>query len=286
MYNDKRIISVMDKRVLLLWALLGLSLVGCQDGTDDSQGVLELATRERSEKYYHTWEDNWGTLEVSIQLEEPTNNEIVRRTLTREMFGDSIPMSMIDSLESLPPRLFVSTLIDETGQILDSPSDTIGYKFAYSFEWYYHLSSAYLDETPEVASFSIDRDQYSGGAHGLATRQYLSIDKLTGKVFALSDLFVEDSEEELAQLIVNALMRTHDVSSRQQLEEQGFFDLSELTPTENFYITAHGIVFYYNPYDISAYALGGHEVELEWGLLRRVLRPEGLGAIYLTALED
>ena len=42
---------------------------------------------------------------------------------------------------------------------------------------------------------------------------------------------------------------------------QGFFP-EYISTTENFEVTEDGITFYYNPYDIGCYALGGVEVHI------------------------
>ena len=78
---------------------------------------------------------------------------------------------------------------------------------------------------------------------------------------ALSDLFDAARQEALIGLIRNKLYEQFGVTGDEGLVAQGFFP-EYISTTENFEVTEDGITFYYNPYDIGCYALGGVEVHI------------------------
>lgn len=68
-------------------------------------------------------------------------------------------------------------------------------------------------------------------------------------------------QEALIGLIRNKLYEQFGVTGDEGLVAQGFFP-EYISTTENFEVTEDGITFYYNPYDIGCYALGGVEVHI------------------------
>lgn len=109
--------------------------------------------------------------------------------------------------------------------------------------------------------YTISRSSYTGGAHGMYSVNCHNYSIAGGYELALSDLFNASQQETLLGLIRNKLYEQFDVSSDEGLVAQGFFP-EYIATTENFEVTEDGITFYYNPYDIGCYALGGVEVHI------------------------
>lgn len=109
--------------------------------------------------------------------------------------------------------------------------------------------------------YTISRSSYTGGAHGMYSVNCHNYSIAGGYELALSDLFDTAQQEALLQLIRNKLYDQFDATGDEGLAAQGFFP-EYIATTENFEVTADGITFYYNPYDIGCYALGGVEVHI------------------------
>jgi len=86
---------------------------------------------------------------------------------------------------------------------------------------------------------------FSGGAHGNYSVSYRTYDKKIGKLISFYDFFDEDAYDSLLPLIEK------DIKNRDIFT----FDDS-IFVTENVYFTEKGIMFVYNPYEISSYAQG------------------------------
>lgn len=133
--------------------------------------------------------------------------------------------------------------------------------------WYYYYKS--IESNVQLCNsllltYRIDYNEYTGGAHGIYTTSFLNFDLRSLNVIRLDDLFEEDYQEALTDLLWKQLMADRKVGTRQELEEMGYGITGPLEPTENFYLSPKGINFYYNVYDIAPYSMGTTEITLSY----------------------
>lgn len=117
--------------------------------------------------------------------------------------------------------------------------------------------------------FTILRSSYTGGAHGMYSIECHNYSLAGGYELALADLFDLERQAALREAIRRKLYERFDVAGDEGLAELGFFP-EYIAATENFEVADDGITFYYNPYDIGCYALGGVEVHLTRDELQRL----------------
>lgn len=114
-------------------------------------------------------------------------------------------------------------------------------------------------------------EEFTGGAHGIYMTTFLNINLRTLTPVRLEDLFVDDFEAPLTELLWNQLMTDNHVSTRQELEDLGYTSTGDLEPTENFYLGKKGITFHYNVYDIAPYVMGPTQITLPYDSLQHLL---------------
>jgi hypothetical protein len=123
----------------------------------------------------------------------------------------------------------------------------------------------------ELAIFTIDRSEYTsvgmtdytfmGGAHPNSFTVYYSYDKRTGNRLTKSD-FISDINA-LTEIAEPLFRELHGLESDQDLEEAGFwFENNKFALNENFYFEDTEMVFYFNSYEITAYAAGPTELRI------------------------
>ena len=112
-----------------------------------------------------------------------------------------------------------------------------------------------------LATYVITRSSYTGGAHGIYGIEYHTYSLKSGLEITTGDLFTESQAERLDEVIRKKICETYHVTTDDELSELGFFP-EYIGATENFLIDDRGITFFYNPYEIGCYALGGIEVTL------------------------
>ncbi len=108
----------------------------------------------------------------------------------------------------------------------------------------------------DIIGHFINMYQYTGGAHGgtfITCRNYRLED---GSVITLDDYFKPGYEEVLIPILEKKLLEYAECSSRDELDEHGYFSNEPMFVSENFEIRQDTIDFIYNQYDIAPYAMG------------------------------
>lgn len=144
------------------------------------------------------------------------------------------------------------------------------------YSYYKGIESHVQLYTKHLLVYRIDYNEYTGGAHGIYMSTFLNMNLQTLSPIRLDDLFVSDYSEALTDLLWNQLMADNKVTSRQELEDQGFATTGNLGPTENFYLGKEGITFYYNVYDIAPYVMGPVKITLPYEMMQHLLSDDFL----------
>ena len=126
----------------------------------------------------------------------------------------------------------------------------------------------------DVLVYEISRSEYLGGAHGISTKFFLTVDLTERKQLTLKDVFKPDYAFALTELLVEKAMEKEAVQTREEL-----FVAYRPVPTENFALASDGIIFHYNPYDIAAYSQGPISLKISYEKLRPLLRENVAGKI-------
>lgn len=132
-------------------------------------------------------------------------------------------------------------------------------------------------ETPRLLSVTM---QYSGYlppmAHPMHLRASVTANPETGGIYTLADLFIDDRYlEVLSEAVALGI-------EEQELPLLVSFD--EVSPDQDFYLTAESLVLYYQLYELVPYAWGFPEFEIPLDSLREIAREDGPIAA-LLALE-
>lgn len=126
-------------------------------------------------------------------------------------------------------------------------------------------SLRYADASRLVYAIAVTED--FGGAHPMHWEKFLNLDATSGKRLMLADLLKPGYEAALEKILTKKAMELEKVKTEQELA-------SEPRVTENFILEDDGIVFYFNPYDIAAYAQGAIVLKVSYAELREWLLPE------------
>jgi hypothetical protein len=150
-----------------------------------------------------------------------------------------------------------------------------------SFNWESVKTMNILLNGNNLLSFYIESYAFTGGAHGLQSRDYILTDLETGKLIGLGDLFQGDYEAALTTILTNKIRLVSNIPDEQKLSASGYF-VDEVKPSSNFYITRNGIGFFYNHYEIAPYSNGPTDLFIPYGEIRKLLKPDG----FLKGLVD
>lgn len=98
---------------------------------------------------------------------------------------------------------------------------------------------------------------YYGAAHGFGYSRYFHFNDITGKEIGMEQLF----EPNELTLLTNFTLKKLQQEMNHEWDES---ISSDFFLTENFLLTAEGISFFYDAYEIGPYAMGYPEISLTW----------------------
>jgi len=124
----------------------------------------------------------------------------------------------------------------------------------------------------DIFNYIAEVYSYAGGAHGISMTIAKNIQKETGKILKLSDVFVPGYEQTLNDLIVEKFLKKFDVKNLKELQEKGVFVDMEPYVSENFIIKDDEISFIYCDTEIAPHAMGEITVEIDDKDLKQILK--------------
>lgn len=146
-----------------------------------------------------------------------------------------------------------------------------------SSQWYMTREIEPIYDTDRVFSVQMTEESYTGGAHPNSNVWLASFDVHTGQRLALDDVLMDGHEAELQAIGERAFRDARGLGAEDDLTEAGFwFDEGVFRLNENFAVTAEGLRFVFNRYEVAPYALGATEIVLPVAALRPLARAGGV----------
>ncbi|MGL4873406.1 MAG: DUF3298 domain-containing protein [Clostridium sp.] len=124
----------------------------------------------------------------------------------------------------------------------------------------YEVMSTYkvTRDDKALASLYIDYYQFAGGAHGMSYKDAYNIDKKTGNLLNLSDLFKENYNYKEK---IDTLIRDDINKDKEKYFNEGA-DFKGVDNKTRFYLKENNLIIYYGLYEIAPYASGIIEFNL------------------------
>ncbi len=212
----------------------------------------------------------------------------------------TFPVKMDDkSLLPAVSKLFVSSYFGENYETL-SPAEAVAKYTEDYLNAYKELEAEYkkelenADKTPAGSWFSyyemseneitynqggllcfiVHFENYTGGAHGAHAFHNHVINLATGAYLTEEDIFVDNFQDALAQLLIDKIAEQNHVADPKELENVGFFSIDEIYPNGNFLVDGDGITYTFNEYEIAAYVVGATNVHLSYKELSMLLKKD------------
>ena len=156
---------------------------------------------------------------------------------------------------------------------MDCPSISIDYGVMEKSDRVY-VSNTIRFNQDGLLCFSVNFENYTGGAHGAHSYNHFVLDVNTGKRITEEDIFVDSYQDSLAEILVAQITKQNELSDPKELENIGFFSVDEIYPNNNFFVDETGITYTFNEYEIAAYVVGPVHVHLSFDEVQYLLKPE------------
>lgn len=251
------------------WLLVATS---CKTKPNEKAETLTLQTATLSTKVFMNNDSTGLALELTLALAYPADypEQSILDKVRHQVVVDYFPEGA-DTVFSNPDALLNAYVDDYKRFFIESESayadllDEGGY-----FEadpWYNDQKLLVRYNEGGLFSYTVATDRYSGGAHG--EKKYVNrvIDLKTGLKVTENELFTEEAQPLIVEMIQRQLLDKHGLKTLEALEEIGFFDVSEMHLNTNFYLTDKGLTYTFNEYEIASYAVGASNVTLPFNSL-------------------
>ncbi|WP_223652213.1 DUF3298 and DUF4163 domain-containing protein [Hymenobacter psoromatis] len=189
-----------------------------------------------------------------------------------------------DTLGTLPPLALPALFAQQRAAFFNdyradaadvkAPTDTADLgSFRASLNYEQQAQTYVLYQQQSLLSLAFFSYVYTGGAHGSNGTTAASYDLRTGRRLRYANIFRPEAARQLPALLAQAVRPLVGLAPGAPLEERLF--VKKMPVTHNVFLTAGGVGFIYQPYEIASYAQGEVWVFLPLRQVRALLR-EGL----------
>jgi hypothetical protein len=188
--------------------------------------------------------------QLKIKAKDSKLNTSINKSIEKEIcasYGER-KNSISDVLNMVDPDPNYDTDIDE-----------------YGFDLHINCELTHVD--PYTLSIVINDYSYTyGAAHPNSGQSHLNFDLSTGKLLQLDDMFSETNIKKLTLLGEKKFI--------QQYGSEGWdFEPGNFKLARNFSLTALGITFHYNTYEIGCYANGSPSISIPYSEIKKLMKP-------------
>ena len=258
-------------RKYLVILLCGFSFASCQTKVDlslhqvDRQFVIDSLHFERKVKTTSDRKDTTivGTVDYSFPIFKDAtldwiNDFIICKTSPNSNF-DTVAKCSLKNAADLFLNDFENYCKENT----------------FSTDWYFDAScnATYLNDS--ILKINISMEEYSGGAHPNHLSENFILDIKNKKQLALID-FLNNPKDTIyvRKVALQELRKMKNLKPNQKLDEDGnmFVDDQSYYISKNFDLDSANVSFFYNEYEIQAYAFGPVLISIPKVKLRKQIK--------------
>jgi hypothetical protein len=136
------------------------------------------------------------------------------------------------------------------------------------FTYYLNLKNKIVYNNNNLLSFTVETENYEGGAHGSHGIYGYVIDLNTGELLTEEAFAGNNFKKNLSSVLVQKIVSAKGLDDVKQLENIGYNQIENIVPNGNFTIDDKGITYYFNEYDIASYFVGITKVFIPYSELK------------------
>ncbi len=267
---------------MLALLLIGILATGCNTGTKkDSMNDITFDSIS-VEKTYHLL-DNPENPNCNLEIKFIYPSKYKDKEILKNIQKQFVSSFFSENYETLSPEQATQKYTEDYLASYKDLEEDFKADVARSEDgqesvsWYsfYEMSSNEISYNKnDIISYTVSLENYTGGAHGAHNYNNHVINLKTGKPITEEDIFVENFQDNLAQILVDQIAKQNDLTDAKELENIGFFSVDEIYPNNNFLIDETGITYSFNEYEIAAYVVGVTNVHIPFKEIRYLLRDD------------
>lgn len=266
---------------ILALLLIGLIATGCNTGKKNGSENDITFDSIKVEKTYHLLE-NPDNPNCNLEIKFVYPAKFADKEILKSIQKQFVSTYFGDNYEQLSPEEAVSKYTDDyiaaykdletdyKAELAKADETPVGSWFSY-----YEMSADDIAfNRDNILSYTVSFENYTGGAHGSHSYNNHVLNLKNGKPITEEEIFVDDYQDGLAQILVDQIAKQNKVTDPKELENIGFFSVDEIFPNGNFLVDETGITYSFNEYEIAAYVVGVTNVHLPYKEIRHLLRDD------------
>jgi hypothetical protein len=215
---------------------------------------------------------------AELQLQYPVFEEgefadIMNESIQHSLLGMQFTPDTVASVEELRDAFFESYK-----QTVQEFSDAMPH-------WTSERTVLVLLNRFPLISLQTDVSEYLGGAHPNTYIALSMFDMRNGKVLTMDDIILSEKKNELTAMVEKEFRLQKKLAPAEDLSERFFFEKDRFHLPANIVCTPEGILFFYNNYEVAAYAEGQTEIILSYKSIRPFLRKNTAVWEYVQSLK-
>jgi len=149
-------------------------------------------------------------------------------------------------------------------------------------EWFTERNGTVKFFNDDFMSLTFSEYAYLGGAHPNSYTLFTILDLNNGNKITLEDIFIEGYKPILNKIAEEEFRKLKELGKHEDLDEAGFwFDDNRFSINDNFALSDDGLTFYYNNYEITAYAYGPTELIIPLAKISNLIKEGGVLAEFM-----
>lgn len=262
-----------------LGLILGTSFLSCNK-TKSSSDDLKLDTISMVVSYDSTFilnpeKPNSPYYIFSFKYDYPSSNNELANLLDKNIFGDNLMPNLKQSFDNLF-KYYVEQFKELNVDMAEDESDNDIIE-SDDKQSYTNISVDMIYRDANIVSYKNELSAYNyGSAHPAHQSIYYSFDLSNNKQLKEEDIFIENYQDFLNNLILEYLKMKYNVRTFDELVNEAYIlcDEDEIKSNGNFYIKDSNLIYCFNEYEIAAYAAGSIEVAIPLDALSLILKAD------------
>jgi hypothetical protein len=186
--------------------------------------------------------------DFTVSYQDSVNRRVIQYASSLFNYGHETPTSELNR-----------TFFEECSKAFER--ECLSYQSEDFFMLWFADFDVVIDEKDKYVTLSISDYTFMGGAHPNGFISYFTFDKENGARLLKED-FISNIEE-ITAMAEPIFREAHELGPEDDLEEAGYwFENNKFRLNQNFYFDDTDMIFYFNNYEITAYAAGPSEIRI------------------------
>ncbi len=253
-------------------------LMACQQGTKTDDGTNSdttsmehamVATDTLNYQYDSIKAYSKVKMSSKIGIKDTTKITIVYPKFNDEKLNELVQNQVL--INDNPDKPAYKNYQEVATDFIKNYDDFLKTMPEYTQAWFKEVDISVMPQRKNYLGLKYIFATYMGGAHPNSAIIYKNYNSLTLKELILADFVKPEEHAKLTAIAEQIFRKNEKISAKESLENRYFFENGVFVLNDNFTVTADGLLFLYNAYEIKPYVDGTTELFIPFIAIKDLL---------------